>query len=129
MAPDPSEDRNALPFAALVAWARRETPPVHAHAANLLIHLFAVPLFVVGNGLVVAGFVFGRRLAAGGLLAIVVSLALQKFGHSLEQSQAPAFAGARDFLRRIHAEQFCNFRRFLFSGRWYAQFRARRENA
>ena len=129
MTPDPSEDRNAMSFAGLVAWAWRETPPVHANAANRLLHLFAVPLFVVGNGLVVAGFVVGWRLSVAGLMAIVVSLALQKFGHSLERNQAPAFAGARDFLRRIYAEQFFNFWRFLLSGRWHAQFRARKPSA
>ena len=31
--------------------------------------------------------------------------------------------GARDFLRRLYAEQFCNFWRFLFSGQWYASLR------
>jgi len=55
---------------------------------------------------------------------IVVSLALQKFGHSLEQNPVHPFDGPRDFLRRIYAEQFYNYWRFLFSGQWYASFKA-----
>ena len=129
MSQDRSEDRNAMSFPALVSWAWRETPPVHKNAANLLIHLFAVPLFVVGNVLLVAGVVFDLWLPIAAILCIVVSLALQKFGHSLEENLVPPFAGPRDFLRRIYAEQFCNFWRFLLSGQWYASFKARAKNA
>jgi hypothetical protein len=39
----------------------------------------------------------------------------------------PPFEGARDFVRRLYAEQFCNFWRFLFSGQWYASLRARND--
>ena len=129
MAQDNSEDRNAMSFPALLSWAWEETPPVHKNAANLLIHLFAVPLFVVGNVLLVAGIVFDFWLLIAAILCIVVSLALQKFGHSLERNQPPPFAGSRDFLRRIYAEQFCNFWRFLLSGQWYASFKERAKNA
>ena len=124
-----SEDRNAMTFRQLVAWAWRETPPVHENATNLLIHLFAVPLFVIGNVLVVGGIVGSSWFHLAAALCIVVSLALQKFGHSLERTQVASFESPRDFLRRIYAEQFCNFWRFLFSGRWYANFKARREDA
>jgi len=59
---DESEDRNAMSFPALLSWAWRITPPTHQNAANLLIHLFAVPLFVAGNVLVIAGVVIDLRL-------------------------------------------------------------------
>ncbi len=100
---------------------------MHRNATNLLIHLFAVPLFVIGNILLIAGIAIDRWLLVAALLRIVVSLVLQKFGHSLERLQALPFAGPRDLLRRIYAEQFCNFRRFLRSGQWYASFKARDE--
>lgn len=129
MAQDKSENRNAMSFRELLSWAWRETPPVHRNAANLLIHLFAVPLFVVGNFLLIAGIVVNLWLLVAALLCIVVSLVLQKFGHSLERNQVPPFAGSRDFLRRLYAEQFCNFWRFLFSGQWYASFKAHSNNA
>jgi len=125
---DNSEDRNAMSFPALLSWAWEETPPVHKNTVNLLIHLFAVPLFVIGNFLLIAG-VFGLRLLIAAILCIVVSLTLQRFGHSLEQNPVHPFAGPRDFLRRIYAEQFCNFWRFLFSGQWYASFKGNERNA
>ena len=125
----PSEDRNAMAFPALLAWAWRETPPVHKNAASLVIHLFAVPLFVVGHILLIAGAVVDIRLVIAAVLCIVVSLALQNFAHSLEAIKPPSFLGTRDFLRRLYAEQFCNFWRFLFSGQWYASFKASRRNA
>jgi hypothetical protein len=124
-----SEDRNAMSFPELVAWAWRETPPVHEHAANLLIHLFAVPLFVTGNFLLIAGLIFGWGLLLAGFLSIAASLAMQKFGHSLERNQVHSFDGSRDFVRRLYAEQFFNFWRFLLSGKWYASLRARNGNA
>lgn len=113
-----------MSFPALLSWAWRETPPVHKNPANLLIHLFAVPLFVVGHVMLIAGIFIDFRLPVAALLCIVVSLVVQKFGHSLEQNPVYPFAGPRDFLRRLYAEQFCNFWRFLFSGQWYASFKA-----
>jgi hypothetical protein len=119
------EDRDSMSFRELLAWAWRETAPVHTHRSNLLIHLFAVPLFVVGHLFLVAAIVFSWWAAVVGLLCIVVSLALQGFGHSLERQQVPPFTGPRDFTRRLYAEQFCNFWRFLFLGQWYAHLRSR----
>jgi hypothetical protein len=126
VAQKPSEDRNAMAFPELLAWAWSETPAVHKNPANLLIHLFAVPLFVFGHLLLVAGIIVDLRLLIAAVLCIVVSLVLQNFAHSLEPIKPPPFMGARDFLRRLYAEQFCNFWRFLFSGRWYASLKARK---
>ena len=124
-----SDDRNAMSFPALLSWAWKETPPVHKDPTNLLIHLVAVPLFVVGNVLLVAGIVVNVWLLIAAILCIVVSLALQKYGHSLEGNSVPPFTGPRDFIRRLYAEQFCNFWRFLLSGQWYASFKAHDKNA
>lgn len=123
MSTDALENRDALSFRQLVAWAWRETAPVHTNPTNLLIHILAVPLFLLGHLLVLAALVLNGWLAALGLLCIIVSMALQGFGHSLEPQQAHAFTGARDFVRRFYAEQFCNFWRFLFSGQWYSSLR------
>ena len=129
VAQDKSEDRNAMSFRELLSWAWRETPPVHKQPANLLIHLFAVPLFVVGHAMLIAGIFIDLRLLVVALLCIAVSLVVQKFGHSLEQNPVHPFADSRDFVRRIYAEQFYNFWRFLFSGQWYASLTARAKNA
>ena len=119
------EDRDAMSFHQLVKWAWRETPPVHKNGVNLLIHLVAVPLFVAGHVLLVVGAFLSWWLLALALASIVGSLLLQRTGHSLERQQVPAFTGFRDFLRRLYAEQFCNFWRFLGSGQWYAHLRTR----
>ena len=124
MAPDTSEDRSRMSFPELVSWAWRETSPVHTNATNLLIHLFAVPLFVLGNLLVVAGIAFDPWLLGAAVVCMIASLALQKVGHALEPVQVHPFTGPRDFLRRVYAEQFCNYWRFLFSGQWYASLKA-----
>lgn len=118
------EDRNSMTFSELLAWAWRETPPVHKNAANLIIHIFAVPLFVIGHVLLIGAFFVNLWMLVLGISSIVVSLLLQMFGHSLEANRVPAFTGPRDFLRRLYAEQFCNFWRFLFSGQWFRSFKA-----
>jgi hypothetical protein len=55
-------------------------------------------------------------------LVIALSLLLQKGGHAFERNQVHAFASTSDSIRRLYAEQFCNFWRFLFSGPWYASY-------
>ncbi len=129
MTQDGSEDRSAMSFPDLLSWAWRETPPVHKNATNLLIHLIAVPLFVIGHILLIAGIVLDPRLLIAAPLCILASLWLQKFGHSLERNPPIPFTGSHDFIRRLYAEQFCNFWRFLLSGQWYASFKAGRTSA
>lgn len=121
---DKATDRNAMSFPQLLSWAWEETPPVHTRTTNLLTHLFAVPLFVLGHVLLVAGIFFDKWLLVAGLGCVVVSLVLQKYAHSLEPEQPHPFTGPRDFVRRLYAEQFFNFWRFLFSGKWYASLRS-----
>ena len=81
MSPASVENRDSMSFRELLAWAWSETPPVHTNATNLLIHLFAVPLFVVGYLLVLAAIAFSWWLAVLGLLCIIVSLTFQAIGH------------------------------------------------
>jgi len=125
MAQNASEDRTAMSFPELLSWAWRETPPVHRNVTNLMIHIVAVPLFVLGHVLLVAGLIVDPWLLAGAVLSIVVSLVAQRYGHSLEHNQVHAFTGTGDFLRRLYAEQFWTFWRFLFSGQWYAGFKSK----
>jgi hypothetical protein len=121
------ENRDALSFRELLAWAWRETPPVHANRTNLIIHLFAVPLFVFGHVLLLlAALALSWSQAALGLVCIIASIALQGVGHKLEHQQVHPFVSRRDFVRRLYAEQFCNFWRYLFSGQWYASFNAQK---
>jgi uncharacterized membrane protein YGL010W len=117
-------ERNAMPLGELVAWAWRETPPVHRSTGNLLIHIVAVPMFVVGHALLIAAIAANRWLLVAGIGFIVLSLTLQRLGHAMELQAVHPFAGPRDFIRRLYVEQFYNFWRFLFSGGWFASLRA-----
>ena len=119
-----SPERNAMPLSELVAWAWRETPPVHRSTGNLMIHIVAVPMFVVGHALLIAAIAANRWLLVAGVFFIVLSVSLQKLGHSMELQAVHPFAGPRDFVRRLYVEQFYNFWRFLFSGGWFASLRA-----
>ena len=122
-----AENRDSMSFRQLLAWAWSETPPVHKNVTNLVIHVFAVPVFVLGHFFLLAGLVFRWWLTIVGLLCIIVSTVLQGFGHSMEQQKVPAFTGLRDFVRRLYAEQFCNFWRFLLSGEWFSSLCARND--
>ena len=122
-----TENRNTMPISELVAWAWRETPPVHRNTGNLVIHIVAVPLFVLGHALLLGGLLTSQWLAVAGILCIVVSVAVQGFGHSLERQQVHPFNGPRDFVRRLYAEQFYNFWRFLFTGQWYLSLKGRND--
>ena len=97
---------------------------MHKSRSNLLIHIVAVPLFVFGHVLLVAGIFVSPWLFLEAVLCIGISLAAQNVGHSLERTPVHPFTGPGDVVRRLYAEQFCNFWRFLFSGGWYASFRA-----
>jgi len=122
-----SRERNAMSLGELATWAWRETPPVHRSTGNLLIHIVAVPMFVVGHALLLAGIAMSWWLLVAGGLCIVVSVALQRLGHSLEPQPVHPFAGPRDFVRRLYVEQFYNFWRFLFSGGWLASLKVSQE--
>ena len=128
MLPVESRQRNAMSMDQLVAWAWRETPPVHRSAGNLLIHIVAVPMFVVGHALVMATVVAGPWALALAGSFIVVSVVLQRLGHGMERQAVHPFEGPRDFVRRLYVEQFYNFWRFLFSGGWLASLRASRKS-
>jgi hypothetical protein len=54
-----------MAFPELLAWAWSETPPVHRRTANLLIHIFAVPLFVFAHALFVVGIFSDKSLLPG----------------------------------------------------------------
>lgn len=91
---------------------------------NLLLHLLAVPLFLLSAvllpiGLWRPGFV-PLALGAIGLLA---ALALQRHGHRFEEQAPEPFAGKRDAFKRLLME---HFPRFLLSGAWWRAWRRRR---
>ncbi|MNE43768.1 hypothetical protein D3C80_1379620 [compost metagenome] len=85
-----------------------------------MLHLIAVPLFILAFLLIVSG-VFSLNLGnvAIGIVGLLAALGLQRHGHSLEAQASEPFSDRKDAVSRLLVEQFLTFPRFLFSGRWW----------
>ncbi|WP_367597756.1 terminase [Pseudomonas fulva] len=110
----------------LLSWQWRGYPHSHRHPANLVLHLIAVPLFILGVLLLVSGL-FGLDIVqlAIGLLALVAALGLQRHGHRLEADTPEPFINRTDRVQRVLSEQFITFPRFVVSGAWRQAWRDR----
>ena len=103
----------------LLAWQFRDYAERHQDRLNLWLHLYAVPAFIAG----VLAAVFNLfALSVVGVVVCVVFAALaflvQGLGHKRESTRPVPFDGPADFLRRVFAEQFVTFPRFVLSGGW-----------
>ncbi len=89
----------------------------HRDRYNLVVHALTVPLFIVGS-LVLSSALLMRAwgLAAVGLGAMVVAMALQGRAHKREHTPPAPFRGPWDFLARVFAEQWVTFPRFVLTG-------------
>ena len=108
----------------LLAWQWRDYAAKHRDRGNLLLHIVAVPLFLVASVALVVALV--SRQGGVALLAIVgmgVSVLLQGRGHRREREAPTPFDGAGDFVTRFVVEQWVNFPRFVLSGGWRRNFR------
>lgn len=112
-------------FSELLDWQWRNYDANHRNRNNLLIHIVAVPLFWIGALNFVVPLVFAGLIhALGGAILMALSLFLQSKGHELEARAPEPFSDARDFVRRLVAEQFVTFPRFVVSGGWWRNFNA-----
>jgi hypothetical protein len=114
-------------FVQLLQWQRDGYPRYHQSRANLLIHIVAVPIFLVGTIVLVAAIVQSSLillLVAVG--CVVVALALQGRGHKLEAVPPDPFSGPFNFVSRLFLEQWVTFPRFVLSGGWVAALRKER---
>lgn len=106
-------------------WQWSDYSAKHRSRANLLIHIVAVPLFQVGTLLLVCSALQRAAVVAGlSVACLVASLAMQARGHRLEAEPPAPFRGAGDLIRRIVAEQWITFPRFVLSGGWYKNLKA-----
>jgi hypothetical protein len=102
-------------------------PRVHTTRANLLIHIVAVPVFDLSWIAFVASV--AARSPVGALASVAVAaaaFAAEGRGHAVEPERPIPFAGPRDIVARIFAEQFITFPRFVLSGGWSRAYRAAR---
>ena len=102
-----------------------EYDPYHTNPTNLVIHIVAVPFFVLGTLAALWSLLTGRWLAALGYAVLpALSLAVQGLGHKLEARPPEPFSSSGNFLARVLCEQFLRFWIFVFSGRWLRAVRA-----
>jgi len=112
----------------LLRWQWEGYPKYHQSRPNLLIHIVAVPLFLVGTVILVAAVaelsLFLLLLAAA---CIVAAVSLQGRGHHHEPVPPARFSGPLNFVSRLFLEQWVTFPRFVLSGGWLAALRRARE--
>ena len=112
----------------LLRWQWEGYPTYHQSRANLLIHIVAVPLFLLGTIALVAAVVqVSLVLLAVAIGCVVVAVALQGRGHRLEPVPPEPFSGPLNFVSRLFFEQWVTFPRFVISGGWGAALRKVRE--
>lgn len=112
----------------LLRWQGEGYPRYHQSRANLLIHIVAVPLFLLGTvALVTSVLRLSLVLLAVAIGCIVVAVALQGRGHRLEPVPPEPFSGPLNFVSRLFFEQWVTFPRFVISGGWGAALRKVRE--
>ena len=111
--------------AELIRWQWKDYTLFHASKLNLLIHIVAVPLFLIANTAFVLALLQGQWTKA--LVALVVMLlafAVQAVGHGKEANPSIPFAGPANAFGRIFVEQWINFPRYVLSGGWWRALRA-----
>jgi hypothetical protein len=108
-----------LPRSGLLAWQWEGYPRYHRSRANLLLHIVLVPVFLVGNILLIVGAIrLSWSAALAGLLSMAVSMMFQGRGHRGESEPAVPFSSPANALARIFLEQWITFPRFVLSGGW-----------
>ncbi|MES2938812.1 MAG: Mpo1-like protein [Pseudomonadota bacterium] len=103
----------------LIAWQWKTYARNHCSRSNLLLHIVVVPLFWIGNVMLVVALLRGAWLAAlAGAALMVVSVALQGRGHKQEEVPPEPFSSPFNAVSRIFVEQWVTFPRYVLSGGW-----------
>ena len=102
----------------LLAWQWSDYAGKHRNRVNLLIHIVAIPLFMLGCVIALVALFKGLGLIFLGLLAMALSVVVQGVGHKFETVRPAPFKGFPDFVRRVFFEQWVTFPRYVLSGGW-----------
>ena len=109
----------------LARWQWQGYGLYHQTMRNLLVHIVAVPMFLLGNVLVAVGLVVGTWwVAAVGALLSGAAFAVQGVGHKGEPVPPVPFSGPGNAAARVFLEQWVTFPRFVLSGGWAENLRA-----
>jgi hypothetical protein len=112
-------------FPELLEWQWRDYADKHRNRSNLLIHIVAVPVFLLS--ILALAIALASLSVLDGLFAVLLmggSLFAQGQGHDLEGAPPTPFAGRIDAARRLIAEQFVTFPKFVWSGGWLRNLRS-----
>ncbi len=103
----------------LLEWQWSDYSVKHQNRTNLLLHIFAVPLFEIAVIALIVGLATGSGRAVGlAVVGMVAAVAIEGRGHRREHEAPTPFAGPIDFVSRFVAEQWITFPRFVLSGGW-----------
>ena len=98
----------------------------HAARANLVVHLLTVPVFMAGTAALLCG---AATLSSGycvmGLLAMVLAMAAQGWGHKKETHPPAPFTSRTNAFVRIFLEQWVTFPRYAAQMAWCTFRRSR----
>lgn len=110
----------------LVTWQWRGYAATHRNPINLIVHLIAVPLFVLAS-LVLLSALFQLSVLPLilGVIGLLAALALQAHGHRLESKPQEPFSDTTDAVQRLLLEQFFTFPRFVLNGGWWRAWKTR----
>ncbi|NVK39734.1 MAG: terminase [Oceanospirillaceae bacterium] len=98
---------------------------VHSARLNLMIHIIAVPFFVIGVLALVFSLInLSSVNAIASILTIILSFGAQGFGHSKEEFAAEPFSSPKQAVVRIFLEQFITFPKYVIFGGWYSAFKS-----
>ena len=106
----------------VIAWQWRYYAAWHQDRLNLLLHMATVPLFAAGVLAAARQAFFGEWFGASIAAAMaLLAIGVQSLGHLREPAKAPDAGNPYDWIRRVLAEQFITFPRFVLSGGWLHQ--------
>jgi hypothetical protein len=113
----------------LLRWQWQGYARYHQNRTNLLLHIWAVPLFMLASVLVVVAVVtFSLALLIVAIVGMVLSVAIQGRGHKLEPVPPEPFTGRANLIGRLFFEQWVTFPRFVLSrGWWHSLVRSNRD--
>jgi hypothetical protein len=111
----------------LLAWQWASYTSAHRDRRNLAIHIVTNPIFVGGGlALLASALLLHPWLALAGLVAMPLAMAMQGWGHRMEDEPPAPFRGPLDVVARIFAEQWITFPRFVLTGGFVRAWRAAR---
>lgn len=90
-------------------------PEVHANRANFVVHLMTVPIFMAGTVFFFWGLsAWSVTLALAGLIAMMMALGAQAWGHKQESQPPEPFSGPLNAVVRLVLEQWVTFPRYAW---------------